>query len=273
MSANSKAYLVGGGIGSLAAAAFMIRDGKLPGGNISILEASPVLGGSLDGSGGPAGGYSMRGGRMVTTDNYECTWDLYKTIPSLNHASQTVFDETVEFNEKHQANSMARLVDRRRGKVPVASMGFSIEDRVELLKLSRADEKTLAASRITDWLSPALFETEFWYMWSTTFAFQPWHSAVARKSCRNSAATCDSIRRPSNPPTVFRAGCPISPACSCPACAAIGPCRCLADRGISRVSASSSKSRTMSSLPWNIRYGPPRWLSTSCSVSAARSRP
>jgi oleate hydratase len=51
MSPNSKAYLVGGGIGSLAAAAFMIRDGKLPGGNISILEAAPVMGGSLDGSG------------------------------------------------------------------------------------------------------------------------------------------------------------------------------------------------------------------------------
>jgi oleate hydratase len=178
MSANRKAYLVGGGVGSLAAAAFMIRDGKLPGGNISILEAAPVMGGSLDGSGDPAGGYSMRGGRMLTTDNYECTWDLYKTIPSLNNEGQTVFDETVEFNEKHKANSMARLVDRRRAKVPVASMGFSLEDRLELLKLSQAGEDTLAASCITDWLSPAFFETEFWYMWSTTFAFQPWHSAV-----------------------------------------------------------------------------------------------
>lgn len=37
---TTKAYLVGGGIGSLAAAAFMIRDGGLPGGNISILEAA-----------------------------------------------------------------------------------------------------------------------------------------------------------------------------------------------------------------------------------------
>ena len=43
MSRTSKAYLVGGGIGSLAAAAFMIRDGSLPGGNISILEASPLM--------------------------------------------------------------------------------------------------------------------------------------------------------------------------------------------------------------------------------------
>jgi len=39
MNTKAKAYLVGGGIGSLAAA-FMIRDGGLPGGNISILEAA-----------------------------------------------------------------------------------------------------------------------------------------------------------------------------------------------------------------------------------------
>ncbi len=181
MRVNSKAYLVGGGIGSLAAAAFMIRDGNLPGGNISILEAAPVLGGSLDGAGDPVSGYSMRGGRMLTTDNYECTWDLYKSIPSLNHEGKTVFEETVGFNEKHKSNSMARLVDRRRAKIPVASMGFSMQDRMELLKLSQAGEDTLAASRITDWLAPGFFETEFWYMWSTTFAFQPWHSAVEFK--------------------------------------------------------------------------------------------
>ena len=79
---------------------------------------------------------------------------------------------------EHKANSMARLVDRRRAKVPVTSMGFSMQDRIELLKLSKADEEALGASRITDWLSPGFFETEFWFMWSTTFAFQPWHSAV-----------------------------------------------------------------------------------------------
>jgi oleate hydratase len=181
MNKQSKAYLLGGGIGSLAAAAFMIRDGKFPGENISILEAMPIMGGSLDGAGDPDRGYSMRGGRMLTTDNYECTWDLYKSIPSLNFKNKTVFDETVEFNEKHRANSMARLVDSRRAKVPVSSMGFSMQDRVELLKLSNADEDTLGADCITDWLSPAFFDTEFWYMWATTFAFQPWHSAVEFK--------------------------------------------------------------------------------------------
>ena len=60
-------------------------------------------------------------------------------------------------------------------------MGFSMQDRMELLKLSRTDEAALGSSCITDWLSPEFFETEFWFMWATTFAFQPWHSAVEFK--------------------------------------------------------------------------------------------
>ena len=103
-----KAYLIGGGIGSLAAAAFMIRDAGMPGADISIFEAASVLGGSLDGAGDASAGYSMRGGRMLTPDNYECTWDLYKTIPSFKHPGKTVFDETLDFNAIHKAHSMAR---------------------------------------------------------------------------------------------------------------------------------------------------------------------
>jgi oleate hydratase len=178
---DRKAYLVGGGIGSLAAAAFMIRDGGMAGRNIAIYEALPVLGGSLDGGGDPDNGYTLRGGRMLTTDNYECTWDLFKSIPSLVHPGQTVFDETIAFNERYKSHSKARLVDINRAIVDVSSMGFSMTDRVELLKLMTASEAELGASRITDWLAPEFFKTKFWYMWATTFAFQPWHSAVEFK--------------------------------------------------------------------------------------------
>ena len=180
-SGQRKAYLIGGGIGSLAAAAFMIRDGGIAGEHISIYEATSLMGGSLDGAGDSDHGYSMRGGRMLTTDNYECTWDLYKSIPSLTDKNKSVYEETVDFNEKYKAHSRARLVDKRRAIVPVASMGFSMQDRIELLKLSNADENVLGSSRITEWLSPPFFETAFWYMWATTFAFQPWHSAVEFK--------------------------------------------------------------------------------------------
>jgi len=173
-----KVFMVGGGIGCMAAAAFMIRDGGLPGTNITICEALPLLGGSLDGAGNPQDGYSMRGGRMLTTDNYECTWGLFKSIPSLTDPSKSVFDETVAFNERVKSHSRARLVDGNRAIVDVTSMGFTMKDRLELLRLAEADEDALGASRITDWLSPEFFTTKFWYMWQTTFAFQPWHSAV-----------------------------------------------------------------------------------------------
>nr|WP_328595481.1 oleate hydratase [Rugamonas rivuli] len=181
MNKSIKAYLVGGGIGSLSAAAFMIRDAGVDGRNITIFEAMPLAGGSLDGGGDADNGYTLRGGRMLTTDNYECTWDLFKSIPSLEHEGQSVYDETAAFNEMHKSHSQARLVDRNRFRVNVTSMGFTMQDRTELLALAEADEEKLGNSAITDWLSPEFFDTKFWYMWATTFAFQPWHSAVEFK--------------------------------------------------------------------------------------------
>lgn len=180
-SADCKAYLIGSGIGSLAAAAFMIRDGNVRGSNITIYEALPVLGGSLDGGGNLTDGYTLRGGRMLTTDNYECTWDLFKSIPSIASPGKTVFDETIEFNERNKSHSNARLVNENRVKINVESMGFSMQDRIELVILMEADEARLGKSCITDWLSPPFFKTNFWSMWATTFAFQPWHSAVEFK--------------------------------------------------------------------------------------------
>ena len=61
---TGKATLVGGGIASLAAAVYLIRDAGFEGGDIRILEADHVLGGSLDGTGNDTDGYLVRGGRM-----------------------------------------------------------------------------------------------------------------------------------------------------------------------------------------------------------------
>jgi oleate hydratase len=178
MNTQRKAYLVGGGIGSLAAAAFMIRDGGMLGENITIYESLPLFGGSLDAAGNAELGYSMRGGRMLTTDNYECTWGLFKSIPSVITPSKTVYTETIEFNEKMVAHSQARLIDHHRAINDVSSMGFTMADRMELFTLTESSEEKLSNSVITDWLSPAFFTSNFWFMWQTTFAFQPWHSAV-----------------------------------------------------------------------------------------------
>src|SRR4051794_10325521 len=176
-----KAYFIGSGIGSLAGAALMIRDGGVPGSDITVFEKQLPFGGSLDGARLADGSYSLRGGRMLTTDHYECTWDLLSTIPGSTAPDKTIRDETVAFNEQHVAHSRARLVDRNRHKVDVSTMGFSMRDRIELVRLTEASEETLRNSRITDWLSPPFFTNNFWIMWQTTFAFQPWHSAVEFK--------------------------------------------------------------------------------------------
>jgi oleate hydratase len=78
--ASGHFYLVGAGIASLAAAAFLIRDADIPGCRITILEALDKAGGSLDGAGSPQDGYVVRGGRMLES-KYVCTYDLFDSIP------------------------------------------------------------------------------------------------------------------------------------------------------------------------------------------------
>src|ERR1700691_1510356 len=101
-------YLVGGGIASLAAAAFFIRDGDVAGRDITILEESEKIGGSLDAAGTPEDGYVMRGGRMIES-KYLCTYDLFSSIPTLDE-SKTVTEEIVAWNETMKTSSKSRLV-------------------------------------------------------------------------------------------------------------------------------------------------------------------
>ena len=70
--AQTSVFLIGGGIASLAAAAFLIRDADIPGHNIMILEELDRIGGSLDGAGSPQPGYVLRGGRMIES-KYLCS--------------------------------------------------------------------------------------------------------------------------------------------------------------------------------------------------------
>jgi oleate hydratase len=95
---EKSAYLVGGGLSSMAAAAFLIRDGQMKGDRITLLEASKISGGSLDGAGDAETGWLIRGGREME-DHYECLWDLYRSIPSLEIEGASVLDEFYWLNK------------------------------------------------------------------------------------------------------------------------------------------------------------------------------
>ena len=53
--------------------------GNIPDQNATIYRATSLLGGSLDGGGDAQDGFTLRGRQMPTTDNYECTQDLFKS--------------------------------------------------------------------------------------------------------------------------------------------------------------------------------------------------
>jgi len=130
-----KAWLVGGGIASLSAAVFMIRDGGMQGSNITIFEELNVLGGSMDGSGDAKTGFKIRGGRMLTYEQYKTLFNLLSEIPSAVNPKISARQEIFDFNAKVHTDALARLVDKDAKIVDSATMGFDEKDRLALIKL------------------------------------------------------------------------------------------------------------------------------------------
>ncbi len=175
------AFLVGGGIASLAAATFLIRDAGFPADAIRILEEGPRPGGALDGSGDPMSGYVSRGGRMLEEEAYVCLWNLLDSVPTLTDPLLSVRQEVLQFNQTWVGDAKARLVGKGHTILDAADLGFSGADRAELVRLLALPEQVIGARRIDDFFSEHFFETNFWAMWRTTFAFQNWHSAIELK--------------------------------------------------------------------------------------------
>ena len=175
---DRQVYFIGGGLASLAGAAYLIRDCKMNGKNIHILEGMPILGGSNDGAGDVTNGFVCRGGRMLNEETYENFWELFRDIPSLDMPNMSVTEEILNFDHLHPTHAQARLIDKDGNILNVRSMGFNQADRMALLKLMRTPEEKLDNMTIQEWFkdTPHFFETNFWYMWQTTFAFQKWSS-------------------------------------------------------------------------------------------------
>ncbi|RLB47490.1 MAG: oleate hydratase [Deltaproteobacteria bacterium] len=167
-------YLIGSGIASLASAVYLEKDAGVPGENIHILEKDRIVGGALDGAGEVEKGFVVRGGRMHEM-HYECYWELLSHIPSLEDPSVSVRDESYEFNERFVSNGQARLLKDGK-KIDVSSYGLTTKQQMDFLKLTYVSEESLGNKGIEDWFDAAFFETKFWYIWTSMFAFQKWSS-------------------------------------------------------------------------------------------------
>ena len=175
------AYLIGSGLAALSAACFLVRDGQMKGEHVHILEKDPIPGGACDGYKYQDIGYVMRGGREMD-NHFECMWDLFRSIPSIEDENYTVLDEYYWLNKADPNYSLCRAtVNRGQDAHTDGKFGLSDKGAMEILQLFMTPDEKLYDKKITDFFDDEVLNTNFWMYWRTMFAFENWHSALEMK--------------------------------------------------------------------------------------------
>ena len=178
---KKSAYIVGSGLAALSAACFLVRDGQMKGKNVHILEKEPIPGGACDGYLYDGLGYVMRGGREMD-NHFECMWDLFHSIPSIETEEVSVLDEYYWLNKEDPNYSLMRAT-MNRGEDAHTDKKFAISDKgaMEIMHLFFTPDEELYDKKITDYFSDEVLNSNFWLYWRTMFAFENWHSALEMK--------------------------------------------------------------------------------------------
>ena len=178
---HKSAYIVGSGLAALTAACYLVRDGQLNGEHIHILEKDPIPGGACDGYHYEGLGYIIRGGREMD-NHFECMWDLFHSIPSIETEGVSVLDEYYWLNKKDPNYSLMRAtVNRGDDAETEGKFGLSDKGSMEIMHLFFTPDEDLYDKRINEVLSDEVLNTNFWLYWRTMFAFENWHSALEMK--------------------------------------------------------------------------------------------
>ena len=178
---DKSAYIIGSGLGALAAACFLVRDGQMKGEKIHIIEKDSIPGGASDVYKYDNLGYVMRGGREMD-NHFECMWDLFRSIPSIETEGVSVLDEYYWLNKKDSNYSLMRATINR-GEDAHTDKKFGLSDKgaMEILKLFFTPNEELYDKKITDFFDDEVLNSNFWLYWRTMFAFENWHSALEMK--------------------------------------------------------------------------------------------
>jgi len=178
---RKSAYIVGSGLAALAAACFLVRDGQMNGKRVHILEKDPIPGGACDGYHYDGLGYVMRGGREMD-NHFECMWDLFHSIPSIETEGVSVLDEYYWLN-KHDPNYSLMRATVNRGEDAHTDGKFDISDKgaMQIMKLFFTPDEELYDKRIEEVFDDEVLNSNFWLYWRTMFAFENWHSALEMK--------------------------------------------------------------------------------------------
>ena len=180
---KKSAYLIGSGLAALAAACYLVRDGQMAGERIHILEKDPIPGGACDGYQYTDIGYVMRGGREMD-NHFECMWDLFRSIPSIETEGVSVLDEYYWLNKADPNYSLCRATEKQ-GQDAHTDKKFGLSDKaaMEIMKLFFTPDEELYNKRIDEIFDHEVLDSNFWLYWRTMFAFENWHSALEMKLC------------------------------------------------------------------------------------------
>ncbi len=178
---RKSAYLVGSGLAALAAACFLVRDGQMKGNRIHIFEELSIAGGACDGIHDPQKGFIIRGGREME-NHFECLWDLFRSIPSIETEGMSVLDEFYWLN-KHDPNYSLVRATVNRGEDAQTKNKFTLSEKaaMQIVKLFMTKDENLYDKTIDDVFDDEFYASNFWLYWQTMFAFEKWHSALEMK--------------------------------------------------------------------------------------------
>jgi oleate hydratase len=199
---NTQAWLVGSGISSLAAALHLIKDAKVPGPSIHIIDTHNGSGGGLRMEGSEESGYFLP---FECTPHFHgsCVERLLLLIPTAAGSDksilETVHGRNVERSstakpkaeEHHEASHHfpASILDRlfssgAKDHSPLArfvaagasgpevshhaGVHLGLNQRMVLIGFMLEHESAIFNKSIKDICDADFFETEFWMLWSTT---------------------------------------------------------------------------------------------------------
>ncbi len=192
---KKKAIMIGDGLSNMADAVYLIQEGKWSGDQITFYALDNY--GSNDGS--PTQdvkddywnknhpmenqkGYIARGGRMLNYRTYVDLMDLLDRVPSMTEPGLTAAEDTRQFDAAHPTYDKARLLTGGQGIVDGGKLGLNNKSRkllTQLIMMPDSQEEKLDNITIADYFkdNTEFFESNFWFMWETTFAFRTRSSA------------------------------------------------------------------------------------------------
>jgi oleate hydratase len=199
---NIQAWLVGSGISSLAAALHLIRNAKVPGPSIHIIDTHNGSGGGMRMQGDEESGYFVP---FECSPHFHgsCVEKLLSLIPTENdpetsvletirgrdvarrsvvkpkteehheashHLPASILDRLFSSNAKYHA-PLARFVTIGASGPAVshhAGVHLGLNQRMVLIGFMLEHESAIFNKSIKDIFEAEFFETEFWMLWSTT---------------------------------------------------------------------------------------------------------